>query len=527
MTDYHKPAPDDDAPDETGRESSGADKRTGKKSSGADKKDGKKSSANDKKSGKNASEKDRKAGKKPSEREKKAGKKPSEKKSGKNSAPESETRRERSASDTERESSAPESETDFNAPAPDSGDFDDFRWEDFPDDNPGGVLLPADAAPTSRRPFQRPWTLPERLLLLFLLWLALGAALLLTVGHGAGLDAVRRYLRYGSRDNAARMYSYPASPSARFAALGDTLVVLTDTSLRLIGADGDEIWSQPVRMSSPALSTNGNRVAAWDVGGSELYALSESGPLLSLTADDDGPFLAARFNRNGWLSVTTGRQGYKGAVRVYDMRMKPVFEFHSSRRFVMDACVLNDNRRVAALTLGQSESVFVTDAVYYRLDEKEPETNCEIPDALPLELRQNGAGLTAVCDTCLVHLTADGAISARYDYDGAWLREYDTGGDGFTALYLSRYQSGSVGKLVTVDDDGAELGSVEVMEEVVDISAAGHYLAALYTDRLVVYNLALGVYASLGGAENVRGVMMRSDGSALLLGDSSAQLFLP
>ena len=497
MTDYHKPAPDDDAPEETGRESSGADKKTGRESSAPDKKTEKKSSGADKKAGKNASEKEKKSGKK--------------------------------SGATEKPSPAPdsESETDFDASAPDSDDFDDFRWEDFPDDNPGGVLLPADAAPTSRRPFQRPWTLPERLLLLFLLWLALGAALLLTVGHGAGLDAVRRYLRYGSRDNAARVYSYPASPSARFAALGDTLVVLTDTSLRLIGADGDEIWSQPVRMNSPALSVNGNRVAAWDVGGSELYALSESGPLLSLTADDDGPFLAARFNRNGWLSVTTGRQGYKGAVRVYDMRMKPVFEFHSSRRFVMDACVLNDNRRVAALTLGQSESVFVTDAVYYRLDEKEPETNCEIPDALPLELRQNGAGLTAVCDTCLVHLTADGAISARYDYDGAWLREYDTGGDGFTALYLSRYQSGSVGKLVTVDDDGAELGSVEVMEEVVDISAAGHYLAALYTDRLVVYNLALGVYASLGGTENVRGVMMRSDGSALLLGNSSAQLFLP
>ncbi len=422
---------------------------------------------------------------------------------------------------------------DFHEPdrEPSQHDTDDeFHWEDFPDDDMDDVLLPADAARNqNRRPFQRPWTLPERIAMLVLLWLALGAALLSTLGHGTGLDAVRRYLRYGSRDNTDKFFTYPASTLSRFAAMGDKLVVLTDTSLRLLGANGEEIWAQPVRMTSPALSANGNRVAAWDVGGSELYVLGESGPILSLTSDDDGPFLSARLNKNGWLAVTSGRQGYKGAVRVFDMRMKPVFEFHSSRRFVVDACVLNDNSRLAAVTLGQQESVFVSDILYYRLDQKdrEAETECNLPDALTLEVKQRGSGLTAVCDSCLAAVGSDGAVDARYDFDDAWLREYDLGGDGFSALYLNRYQSGSVGRLVTVDDDGAELGSVDVMEEVVDISAAGRYVAALYTDRLVVYNLALGVYASLSGTENVQSVLMRPDGSALLLGGSSAQLFLP
>lgn len=404
---------------------------------------------------------------------------------------------------------------------------DEFHWEDFPD-NDMDVQLPADAARNqNRHPFQRPWTLPERVAVLVVLWLALGAALLSTLGHGTGFDAVRRYLRYGSRDNTDKLYTYPSSALSRFASMGDKLVVLTDTSLRLLGGNGEEIWSQPVRMTTPALSANGNRVAVWDVGGSELYVLGESGPILSLTSDNEGPFLSARLNKNGWLAVTAGRHGYKGAVRVYDMRMKPVFEFHSSRRFVIDACVLDDNSRVAAVTLGQQDSVFVSDILYYRLDETEPETECNLPDALTLEVRQRGLGLTAMCDSCVVGVAADGQISTRYDYGDAWLREYDLGGDGFAALYLSRYQSGSVGRLVTVDDSGEELGSVDVLEEIVDISAAGRYVAALYTDRLVVYNLALGVYASLSGTENIQNVLMRPDGSALLLGGSSAQLFLP
>ena len=413
---------------------------------------------------------------------------------------------------------------------------DDSDWDEFPDEIDFSRPLidaPQFGRPKRRRFFprflqrflQRPWTLPERVAAAALVWLALGAALLAAFGRGTGLDAVRRYLHYGA--TAHRVYSYPSSGTSRFARVGDNLLILTDNSLRIFGPDGAEIWAQSVRMSEPALSGNGNRVAAWDVGGSELYVMGENGPLKSLKADDGAPFLSARLNQNGWLAVTSGRQGYKGAVSVYDANMKLAFEFHSSRRFVTDALVLNDNSRLAAVTLGQEDSVFVSDIVYYRLDREEAEGHCELPDALAMELTQDGATLCAACDSCFARLSFDGPAVARYDFGDAWLREYDLGGDGFAALYLSLYQSGAAGRLVTVDSNGNEIGSLDMMEEIADISAAGRYVAALYTDRLVVYNQALEVYATLEDAGNVQSVIMRPDGSALLLGGTSARLFLP
>ena len=66
-------------------------------------------------------------------------------------------------------------------------------------------------------------------------------------------------------------------------------------------------------------------------------------------------------------------------------------------------------------------------------------------------------------------------------------------------LQLNRYQSGSVGRLVTVDDDGEEIASLDVAEEVRDVSACGRYLSVLYADRLVVYNRQLQAYATLHG----------------------------
>ena len=94
-------------------------------------------------------------------------------------------------------------------------------------------------------------------------------------------------------------------------------------------------------------------------------------------------------------------------------------------------------------------------------------------------------------------------------------------------LQLNRYQSGSVGRLVTVNDDGEEIASLDIAEEVRDVSACGRYLSVLYADRLVVYNRQLQVYATLHGPEHTREVLTRADGSVLMIGADSAELFLP
>ena len=97
----------------------------------------------------------------------------------------------------------------------------------------------------------------------------------------------------------------------------------------------------------------------------------------------------------------------------------------------------------------------------------------------------------------------------------------------FTALLLNRYQSGSVGRLVTVDDQGTEIASLDISEEVRSLSANGRYLSVLYEDRLVIYNRELQIYATLHGPEHTREVLTRADGSVLMIASDSAQLFLP
>ena len=104
-----------------------------------------------------------------------------------------------------------------------------------------------------------------RKLLLFLLVLiaVLGLVLVAAWRDGTGFDALRRYFAYGTEavGGEKTVYRYDTDNTNRFARVGTgSLVILSDTSLRLLGPDGSEVWSANVKMNAPALRSEERRV---------------------------------------------------------------------------------------------------------------------------------------------------------------------------------------------------------------------------------------------------------------------------
>ena len=367
------------------------------------------------------------------------------------------------------------------------------------------------------------------LIFFLVLVIVLGVVVVAAYRDGTGFDVLRRYFNYGSKETIGgeSIYDYDASPSNRFAVVGDHLAVLSAASIRVLDSTGGEVWSAPVKMDHPALVSGGERAVGYDVGGTELHLVDSEGEVLTLTANEDEPLISARLNDKGWLAVTAERRNYKGWVTVYDGEGELVFKFESSRRYVTDAYVTDDCKFLAAVTLGQEDGVFVSNVVLYDLTKEDPVANYDVSDGLVVSIGQQGDRLVTVSDTGLTFAGTDGTIDASYAFGEGYLREYDLGGEDFAVVQLNRYQSGSVGKVISVAADGTELGSLDVNREILDLSASDRYLAVLYMDSLVIYNRELQVYATLNGTDYAKAVLMRPDGSALLLSSESATLFLP
>lgn len=361
-----------------------------------------------------------------------------------------------------------------------------------------------------------------------LLLTVLGVVLAAAWRDGTGLDVLRRYFAYGrSQGDGSTGYTYDASPKNRFAKLGDALIVLSDTSLVLLGGNGETLWSASVKMESPALSTAGERAVAYDVGGTELYVLDKTGLVYDKRAAETEPYIAAALNQSGDLAVTARKQNHKASVSVYDTQGNDLFAFNSSERFISGAYVTDDGKYLAAMTLGQSGGAFASGVVLYDLTDINPVASWVVGEGMCYDMGTVGQRLSFVCDDGLYFSANARELSASYSYNGSYLREYDLHGEGYAVLLLNRYQSGSVGRLVTVGSDGQEIASLNVSDEILSVSASGRYIAVLYADKLVIYTPQLEQYASLNGTDYAREALMNSDGSALLLAAEQAVRFLP
>ena len=373
--------------------------------------------------------------------------------------------------------------------------------------------LRADRAAPPRR-----GTLHRILVLVAVLAVVLGAVLAAAYLDLSNFDSLRRALSYDKADAAGEnTYDYDNDRTNRFALLGDRLLVVSTTRVSVLADDGSEVYAQEVKLDSPAIALGGRTAAVYDVGGL----------VRDLSTETENGIISAKLNSSDMLALVTDKSGYKSSVSVYNASGERVFTFNSSNRYMIDACVERGGKHVAVATPGSEDAMFVSTIRRYALDQETAVSACVLDDSLLYELSSFGGTLVAVTDDRFLALSGDGSLGGSCDYAYPYLRGSTLGGTDFGALVLSRYRSGSAGKLVTVGAEGNLIASLDTQRDVLDISAAGKYLAVLYSDELVIYTSDLAEYASLTDTQYARGVRMRADGSAVLLGSQHGWLFVP
>ena len=345
----------------------------------------------------------------------------------------------------------------------------------------------------------------------------------------SGFDGLRRSIIYAKavkdENGCAQLYRYSSDQSGRFASLEGSLVSVSMHQIAVLDEKNRAVYDEAVKFQTPALQAQGGRAVAYDVGGTAVYVLSDKG--LVYTLDCAGEVLSASLNQKGWLTVVSSESGYKATVRVYDADGQAVFAYRSADRFVMTAALSADSRTLAAVTMGQENGVFASYVVFYHVNSDKEAGKCTLRGSVVYDLTAAGSGFCAVTEEQLCFIGADGVMTAAYDYGGDYLRRVSVSEDGYAAVLLGRYRTGTQHRVVTVGDDGRELASLELDAEVSSLSAAGRYVAVLTGEELYIYDKQLALCAQLEEVSQAREVLMRSDGSAVLAGSTAASLYLP
>ncbi len=356
----------------------------------------------------------------------------------------------------------------------------------------------------------------------------LAVAALTAMEDGRHFAALRRYLMYGSTSETDHLYAFPAGASNRYGLLGDDLLVVSENAIRLLRDDGTELYNLSVpTMSCPALSVGKNLASVCDVGGSVLYLLDSVGIRKTLYTEEGCHYYTARMSAGDDLAVIQEKNGYKAAALVYNSEGNLLFNFDSYSSYLSSGIVAEDGKTFVAVNLASQEGSFSSQLRFYDLTTAEERGGCAILDGLVLDLYADGDCVISLCDKRLVLSSMAGETLLNVPYGNLYLHDYSLTGEDFFALLLGRYQSGNICELTTYDTGGERIASLNLTEEVLDISAAGEYLAVLYSNSLIIYNKDLTEYACLDGTDYAGQVLAREDGTALVVAASTAWRFLP
>ncbi|MBR7146417.1 MAG: hypothetical protein IKD11_01700 [Oscillospiraceae bacterium] len=363
--------------------------------------------------------------------------------------------------------------------------------------------------------------------LVVVLAVVLAAVLVAAYWDLNSFDSFKRLLTYDkvAGEDVGR-FSYSAERGNLYEMLGERLLIVSPTHITLLDTDGTQLCSESVKLVSPAIERGGKTAAVYGVGTQELYILGENGIVRDMSNQAEGTLLSVSLNSSDYMAVVSEKTGYKAAVTAYDPNGEAVFAFNSSARYIVDAAIERDCKSVSVAALGEKDGSFETLLTRYSLSDGAELSHCSLDNTLVYEVASLGSRVAALTDDRVAALGSDGSLTGAYYYAYPHLRAFSFGGD-FAALALSRSRSGSAGKLVTVGAEGNQIASLELRKEVLDVSAAGKYLAVLYGDSLTVYTSDLQEYASLEDSNYAKRAIMREDGTVLLLGSAEGWLYVP
>ena len=142
-------------------------------------------------------------------------------------------------------------------------------------------------------------------------------------------------------------------------------------------------------------------------------------------------------------------------------------------------------------------------------------------------MRWDDSGIWLQEQSGLRLVSPDCQVVGQWKDESLYLRGYSLQGSGFAVEYFSRSRAGSVGQVVVVDDQGNVTGTLDVGEEVLSITAAGRYIALLTNSRLAIYTSDLTEYAAVENNNGILRALARADGTAVLVMEETANVFLP
>ena len=364
------------------------------------------------------------------------------------------------------------------------------------------------------------------LVLLLLAWLIFP--------HVMNPDRLVRFFRYmglREKENYGRV-TFEAAAGNVYAGFDDGLLVGTETGLTLYALDGEQKAFVQGSLPTPVLRTGGEVSLVFSPGSSYAAAIGAGGDIL-LDGALSGALLDASVSFDGYSVRLTAESGSKAVAEVLNPKQEAIYRFSSRTRYLNACAVSEKGEWLAVASLEEERSIYRSAVVLLRTDrpvadleqEDSGAVRAELGNRVIYELRfLDESHLLAVTQDELVFLNLEGELLSSLPLEGERLVDYAVSREGWLLLAL---EGGGAAKVLSLDASGNTLARLDLQDRVRSVSAEGRYGAVLTEMELRILDSRLEEYDRSWDVLGATRVVVRADGTALLIAAGGTKLFIP
>ena len=364
------------------------------------------------------------------------------------------------------------------------------------------------------------------LVLLLLAWLIFP--------HVMNPDRLVRFFRYmglREKENYGRV-TFEAAAGNVYAGFDDGLLVGTETGLTLYALDGEQKAFVQGSLPTPVLRTGGEVSLVFSPGSSYAAAIGAGGDIL-LDGALSGALLDASVSFDGYSVRLIAESGSKAVAEVLNPKQEAIYRFSSRTRYLNACAVSEKGEWLAVASLEEERSIYRSAVVLLRTDrpvadleqEDSGAVRAELGNRVIYELRfLDESHLLAVTQDELVFLDLKGELLSSLPLEGERLVDYAVSREGWLLLAL---EGGGAARVLSLDASGNTLARLELADRVRSVSAEGRYGAVLTEMELRILDSRLEEYDRSWDVLGATRVVVRADGTALLIAAGGTKLFIP
>lgn len=291
-----------------------------------------------------------------------------------------------------------------------------------------------------------------------------------------------------------------------YAAVGDSLMTATTTSVRVFDAKGEAVLDKSCNFKYPTMSENADNAVVYDIGGTNVVYLDGS----ELNAKNN--IISVNLSQSGHLALCTEEAGYKGSVTVYSADKTEAYKWLSADNWVVKAAVSPEGTRLAVLVSGENGSI----VKFFKLDSTDEQGSFAANQAVFNDICWLGERVCCIASDRLYFCSDTGKAEGEYSFDGNFLDMFAVCGDNIV-LELRAHSYGGAGTLVSIDSSANLVGTAKPGAEIETFDFSNGKLLCLTQNKLLCYDdsLSLGFETEQTGAQTA---LLRSSDAMLISG---------